>query len=392
MTCSSPACAVPELEGVMPGLAADSGRPARTSNSESSGKTQSFTSVFGESLDRLAPEDDAPQEEPAEDEKREPLVFALAAPLASSAPAPLVLDFDLSRADISLGEVVTLDNGVPQGLEDMTAKGHTRKAADVDADAVEGATAQQPDRNTAFTARLMPLQTLVSSPSNEGRIQSPADKLPATFLPKPVPAISTAMADGANQNSAELKKDDSGAGSAEPRASQPQAASLPSFTVAQAASQAAPASASDTTAGIQPVEIRRVDMEVHPEPATTIQPAREINIRIGHEGEAGAHVRLLDRAGDIFVSVRSSETQLTQSLRTEINDLAQRLHSAGFRADISLPTGGAIASQRTSTDPGTANEQQPGSDQSGPQWRGGRNRQHSRQNRGGEWSEEWNES
>lgn len=70
--------------------------------------------------------------------------------------------------------------------------------------------------------------------------------------------------------------------------------------------------------------------------AAESQPApRDIALRlVGRKPSDFVAVRLVERGGQIQVSVRTADNALGESLRRELPSLASRLHRAGFDAEI----------------------------------------------------------
>lgn len=66
-------------------------------------------------------------------------------------------------------------------------------------------------------------------------------------------------------------------------------------------------------------------------------PVNEISVQIAASNQVAASVRVVDRGGELRVSVRASDTQLAASLRTDVEQLASRLNSVGWNAEIWKP-------------------------------------------------------
>jgi hypothetical protein len=102
-------------------------------------------------------------------------------------------------------------------------------------------------------------------------------------------------------------------------------------------------------------------------------PLREIAVRLPDPGNGSVDLRIIERAGRVQVDVRTPNTQLTQDLRTNLDDLVSNLRDRGFRAETSVPDGSISAAasisdsgrnlmQDSTRDPGG-----PGPDSSGGQ-------------------------
>jgi hypothetical protein len=80
----------------------------------------------------------------------------------------------------------------------------------------------------------------------------------------------------------------------------------------------------------------RPDVELQPADA----PVREIAWSVKTDGQS-AHVRLMDRSGEVVVSVRTPNQELLQPLRSGLGDLLNQLQSDGFAVEASLPSSNA---------------------------------------------------
>ena len=67
------------------------------------------------------------------------------------------------------------------------------------------------------------------------------------------------------------------------------------------------------------------------------QPLREITIRVAADTSQSADVRMLERHGEIQVTVRASDTALNNSLRSNVNSLVSSLSLDGTSAEIWHP-------------------------------------------------------
>jgi hypothetical protein len=87
------------------------------------------------------------------------------------------------------------------------------------------------------------------------------------------------------------------------------------------------------------------------EPASNLLPVRSLNLRV--EGQSGetVNVRLTDRAGQVQVSVSSSDTRTAASLQQDLAALSGNLEKVGWKAEQPSP-----ASPPKNSD-GSANQQ-----------------------------------
>lgn len=78
-------------------------------------------------------------------------------------------------------------------------------------------------------------------------------------------------------------------------------------------------------------------LEIQEPAVPRTEPARDISFRIASHSADAVDVKLVDRAGQIHVSVRSADPALTKSLQANISDLAGKLEHSGFHAETSVP-------------------------------------------------------
>jgi hypothetical protein len=88
---------------------------------------------------------------------------------------------------------------------------------------------------------------------------------------------------------------------------------------------------------------------VHEPPSSTTTgslPLRQIRLQVGaSQGMAVVEVRLKEQSSQVDVSVRTRDSELAQSLRQDLPELAGRLGRHGFEADIWSPEGGVSRTQ-----------------------------------------------
>ena len=105
--------------------------------------------------------------------------------------------------------------------------------------------------------------------------------------------------------------------------------------------------ASQSAAGAPP-PIRRMDAAeglaraIHGdsgEPVAAQAPgaARDITLRLSAQNQPAVDVRVVERAGEVRVAVRSSDAQLAESMRAGVSQLAEHLEQRGFQTEIWHP-------------------------------------------------------
>ena len=71
--------------------------------------------------------------------------------------------------------------------------------------------------------------------------------------------------------------------------------------------------------------------------------ANNISLRLNGPDQTSATVRVLDRSGEIHVSVRASDPQLATTLRSDVDQLRSHLNTRGWDAEVWKPEGAPVA-------------------------------------------------
>ncbi len=119
-------------------------------------------------------------------------------------------------------------------------------------------------------------------------------------------------------------------------------------------------SSSDSHQTTAPARVERPS-EVLPAEPRTVQTAspKEITLRLSDLQQRSTDVRLVDRGGQVHVSVRTSDAEFGRTLRGGLNELMTKLDHAGIRAELARGSDGASLKNNTKS-PG---EEQQGSGQ-----------------------------
>ena len=83
-------------------------------------------------------------------------------------------------------------------------------------------------------------------------------------------------------------------------------------------------------------------------PAAPQTSTRDITVRVPDSTERGTDVRFLERAGEVHVSVRTSDPEMAQTLRGGLGDFVGRMEHTGIRAEVWRPGQDATASHSDS--------------------------------------------
>jgi hypothetical protein len=76
------------------------------------------------------------------------------------------------------------------------------------------------------------------------------------------------------------------------------------------------------------------------------QPLRAVSLEFSPDGASDVRVRLSEKAGEVHISLHSSDASLASSLHEGVNDLIGSLSSAGYEADAWTPGQGHSNNQR----------------------------------------------
>jgi hypothetical protein len=368
----------------MPGLAAESEPPARTETRANTASEGPFSFLFCESLDQLTLENEDGQETCSANHDDGAIVVALPISVQERIPPlPLTLDFDLAR------EVDTIRQRDDPARTSLV--GDEPEMSQADPAQIDVPSSDRSNRETAFSARLVPLESISEhSSSAEHGTRSLLSRSLAQFAPAYKMAPDPAAVENGDHNSADPDQGNNQSGASGKEAQTE--FTVGSFALPEASSQTMPTMKLHSADTGRTAEVGRPSAELPLEPTPSTQSAREINIRIAEHG-TGAQLRLIDRAGEVLVSVKSADAALAQSLRTDLHELAQKLESSGFRADISLPDSTSITSDQNSNDTNTYGRQKTDSEERQSPSGGGQGRQHKQQNNdSADWAEEWNQS
>jgi hypothetical protein len=105
-----------------------------------------------------------------------------------------------------------------------------------------------------------------------------------------------------------------------------------------------------------------------PAPAATAGSGHDITIKVPDATERGMDVRFVERGGEVHVAIRTSDSEMAQTLRNGMNDFVGRMEHAGIRAEVWRPGADASPSQNPQDDARQQPQDQRGSrNQSGMQ-------------------------
>jgi hypothetical protein len=85
--------------------------------------------------------------------------------------------------------------------------------------------------------------------------------------------------------------------------------------------------------------------------------AREIVVQIPADNSHKVEVQVAERGGEVRVAVRTADTALNQSLRTELGSLVARLETAGYHADTIASSESFVSSSSQARQDPSSSEQ-----------------------------------
>jgi hypothetical protein len=95
-------------------------------------------------------------------------------------------------------------------------------------------------------------------------------------------------------------------------------------------------------------------------------PMRDISVRVESAQGQNVDIRIVQRAGDLQIAVKSDDTNTTQGLRQGLTELSNRLNESGYQAETWRP-GHATAAAESAAESGNSSHQPPSGDaQSNP--------------------------
>jgi hypothetical protein len=194
----------------------------------------------------------------------------------------------------------------------------------------------------AFAARLTPSAEL-HTPASESTL--PAAPLPGSQTP---PQLVTPAAAKQNTRAADLPADaQSGESGGQPNKEKASElfvkpdTLLPQMHVAAADQAAIPANSHASASPLSPAA--QMDRVIDP-PAAAPKINNDITVRIPDSTGQDTAVRFVERAGEIHVSVRTSDVEMAHSLRDGLNDLVNHLEDGGIRTEVWQPGSASNAS------------------------------------------------
>jgi len=96
---------------------------------------------------------------------------------------------------------------------------------------------------------------------------------------------------------------------------------------------------------------------------------KDISVRVENSQGQNVDVRIVQRAGDLQIAVKSANLDTTQSLRNGLSELTNRLNASGYQAETWKPGLQAAASSESASGSGNSSDQpSSGDSQSNSSW------------------------
>jgi len=241
--------------------------------------------------------------------------------------------------------------------------------------------AQSSAPNLAFALRLkssdapQEITAPATVPSPAAQPVARANAAPHTTAIQPAePAQQNNTQSGAqesNHNSKQQHEDSAVAVKAEPAVPVPaQAAAATSTPIVMAAAASAPAAIPQARADdTQPTAHTAAPSEPSEKPVAA--PAQRISLSVSDSQNQRVDVHLIERAGEVRVSVRSADETLTHSMRSELGSLSGKLSQSGYTTEAYAPAAANTSNSSNQRQSPEGRESTPG------------NRQNQQQNQSG---------
>lgn len=227
------------------------------------------------------------------------------------------INLSLAQQGLNLNPALSADGVLSPQIDRPTA---SSDAPDADSEAVK-AVGGMPG-HLAFALRLNAANGNLSMPPTDSTPSPAANELQPLNTGALKPAIESVAASSSSE-----KKEHSSSDSD----SQHQAA----FVEAPAVPFSAPGETSstfqETAASAPPPEI---DDRLHEYSTETV---RNVQMQVVGEDKTRVDIRLMDRAGELRVSVKSLDSSLNQTLQDKMPELTNRLEAAQYQTEVWLP-------------------------------------------------------
>jgi hypothetical protein len=275
----------------------------------------------------------------------------------------------------------------------------TPAAQNTEEDAVDSQSVAPPATDMAFALRLTDSQTpsptpsASTAPASAQPVQASNDTRPQQQQPTaPVQPVLAAQPSQSNDNqpaapdtnhNPKQQHDDSASATAKSEPATPAAvaaatqAPAPVISVAPPTHSAPPAPAQDA-----PPVAHTAQVNEPAEKPLSAAPAQRISLTVSDSQNKPVEVHLVERGGEVRVSVRSADEAMSHSMRADLGSLSGKLAQSGYNAESYTPAAANTASFSNERQSPEGRESSNGGRQNPQQNQSGGQQQSSRDGRG----------
>lgn len=315
--------------------------PAPPESKQAAQSQSIFKKVFKDLPDSDDPDETQPinkdQKSGKQDDSSVPLVFV-------SAPAKLLLPLSLPRPE----------------FQAETAK-NSQDTADVEVLDDPKPSTSSPNGDVAFAAKLVDTKLVDAGVASAQPPQLPAPGLPAVDSKSAGPQTAPPLPKTSKEPASAQPQTDRETAPAQdqPEASQPTQEQAAVVAATPPSRDVVVASAPPQTA--EPVSVSHAIDQVAPLETASKAPAapvNEISVRVAGPDQTSASIHMVDRSGELTFAVRSTDTQLADALRGNVEQLSARLNASGWNAEVWRPGTVQSASRPEASAQDTAKDRQ----------------------------------
>jgi hypothetical protein len=122
------------------------------------------------------------------------------------------------------------------------------------------------------------------------------------------------------------------------------------------------------TASRQPERLEATPLRAEEGAPKTLAPLKDLSVQVRQSSQESVELRVVEREGELHVAVRTSDADLTHSLRQGLPELVDRLDQGGFRTEAWRPAGVVSAPEPSSQAHTRSSESRNADSQSQPGW------------------------
>lgn len=275
----------------------------------------------------------------------------------SAAPADSIVPGSMAE--------VAADN--QHGADSVNAKGGPTDQDNPRVDAEQKPVNASSASTLAFALRLTPEQEHTQPAAENGHIKgadSPNNVVNGGAQAAQSERPSTGADSNADNRHAANQQSDSGAAAADGLTAAPAAQADTSYQAVHIAAADGPASMPAAASAPAPAQASQVAAHVpvmgHADVPAKTGTASELTFSVSAADQQKVEVRVMDRAGEVRVSVRAPNEELASTLRTDLGSLTGRLNQSGFATEAFAPASHGGEFSRGQSNNGPSDQQQNG--------------------------------